>query len=1161
MMQLPMILAIARAEVRSVRRLVRYWLFAILSVLFTFLTYGYYAGIHFFASRFSASVGAVGPRYLMSGVGLYFVAIFLVGLIFLAFDVRARDERERIAEVLDSRPVSNTEFLIGRALGLVAMAWGPVLFMAAVLQAVGLLAVRLDWYVGEPIEPYSLVGFLLAALSIFVLWCALVMLLAVLVRNRLLVVLAALALAGFQFWILFRMPLYLQPVLGLFHFEMASDLVPSLGSGVHVGQRLAMWMVAAGCFALAAAFHPRPDGGSRSRRIVLGAGLMTAAGLLVGATVLQAVGVRDDRAGWFAAHQARRADPRADLQAVVGTVRVEPGRRVELALEITVQAPADQPLDTLLFTFNPGFAVERVAVGGAEAAWTHDAGLLDVAPPFVLAPGEETTVALAAAGRPDINFGYLDSELDVLAATAMEAQIVLIGFDNGVFSSRYVALMPGLGWLPHAGSDVPAGDSRTHPADYFEVDLEVEVPAGWLVAGPGRRQTLDTGGDTARFRFQPGAPVPHVGLVASRFERRAMEAAGVAFELLVHPKHDRNLRFFADAAGEIRNRVEEIFMDAALLGLPYPYDGLTLVESPTGLRGYGGGWRMDTTQTMPGVLLLRENAFTTSRFEFEFRDREASNIDFEFGGRESVAGGDGGLARAKVEAIERFFVNDVSGGNVFLGASRNFLLYQTGARGEGALAVDFVLDELVNQLLIGKGGYFSAFVFDQQFGAVVGEVIVDMVSGNVDSVADAALKASADRPSVWDRALGQPLAYLDPAGDAARSLNVLALKSRAIARSILDGLGREKTAALLAELRARYRGRHFGEADLAQVAVELDADLYPLIGDWLYEATLPGFVTAPVVVERLTDDERGIPRYQTRVHVRNGETVPGLLRLRYATAGEDGANVWQETEPVRVPGHETVEIGMPSSTPPVELWLQPYLSLNRQDVQLTLPRVDEETQVRAEPFLGSRSSAWRPAVSDDIVVDDLDPGFTVESDVAQTGMRLAGGLSSFFVPPVDLDQGLPEVNQAFGLPATEWSRQEVPSSWGTYRHTIAMIRRGSGTRRGVFTADLPHAGRWRLELHLPALTTQRNSAAPAPGFQISVATGLGGSVGTYALTLIAGGDERSLEFDGGAAEVGWNTLGEFDLPGGAARVVVSDESSGRIVIADAVRWQPVREDR
>ena len=1149
MIRLPMVLAIARAEIRSVRRLVRYWMFSILSVAITFVIYLYYAGLHGFISRFSATIGAVSPRYLMSVMGIYLMAIFLLGLIFLAFDVRARDERERIAEVLDSRPLSNPELLVGRGLGLVLMALAPVLFVAVTFQVFGSVALLFDWYLGERVEPYSLVGFIFDALSVFTLWCVVVMLLAVLVRNRLVVALGALVLVGLQFWLVFRMPFYLQPSLGMFGgFSMASDLVPSLGTGAIFARRLALLILAAGGLALAAAFHPRPDGGSKFRRIALGAGLAAIAGLIIGSLAWQAGGDMDARAALLAAHEARRDDPRADMRAVAGTVRIEPGRAVALDLALRVQAPPSGQLDTLLFTLNPGLAVERVAVGGADATWTQASGLLEVTPSRPVAAGTETTVDLVASGRPDIEFGYLDAEFDLRSGTFLDANLALLGVDPGVFSSRYVALMPGLGWLPHTGSDVPTGDPRTHPADYFEVDLEVEVPVGWLVAGPGRRQVLEdnTDGATARFRFHPGAPVPHVGLLAARFERRVIEAAGVELEILVHPTHDRNLRFFEDAADEILTRVEEIFTDAATLGLPYPYGGLTLVESPVNLRGYGGGWRMNTTQAMPGILLLRENSFTTSRFEFEFRDPD------------SFADREGGLARAKVEAIERYFENDFSGGNVFLGGSRSFLLFQTGAYGEGALAIDFVIDELVNQLLTGKRGYFSAFMFNRESSFVIGETIANVVSGQLESIVEAVMEAASDRPSVWDRALGSSLADLDPREDAPQALNVLALKSHAIARSILDGLGREKTAALLAELRSRYSGGHFDAADLTQLAAELDADLGPLIGDWLHEATLPGFVTSPVVVERLEDDGQGNPRYQTRFHVRNDESTPGLLRVRYATGDEASqTSRWDETEPVRVAGNTAVEIGVLSSAPPRELWLQPYLSLNRQDVQLTLPRVDQEAQVRAEPFLGGRASGWRPVETTDIVVDDLDPGFTVEADETESGVRLGGGLASFFTGVPDMDQGLPESGAVAGRP-TEWSRREASSSWGKYRHTIALIRSGSGSKRAVFTATLPDAGRWRLAYHLPALTSQRGGAS-GPGIQINIRVGLGGSLGTYDMTLKADGEDRPLEFDGAAAETGWNTLGEFYLSAGEARLEVSDETSGRLVIADAVRWQLVAE--
>jgi len=1156
-MRLPMILAIARAEIRSIRRLVRYWMFSILSVAITFLIYLRYAGIHGFVSRFSATVGAGAPRYLMAFMGIFLMAIFLLGLIFLAFDVRARDERERIAEVLDVRPLSNPELLVGRGLGLVLMALAPGLFVAVTVQVFGSAALLFDWYLGEPVEPYSLVAFTFDALSVSALWCVVVMLLAILVRNRLVVVLGALILFGLQFWLVVRWPvsIYFQPILGsLIGSGMASDLVPSLGTGADFARRGALWLLAAGGLALAAAFHPRPDSGSTVRRIALGTGLVAVAGLIMGTMARQAGAALDERAGWLAAHQAQRDDPRADMQAVTGTVRIEPGRHVDLALALRVQAPPGGRLDTLLFTLNPGLVVEGVAVGGADATWTHASGLLEVTPANPVAAAAETTVDLVASGRPDIGFGYLDSAVDLGVGPLLNRQLGVLGREIGVFSSRYVALMPGLGWLPHAGSDVPTGDPRTHPADYFEVDLEVEVPAGWLVAGPGRRETLDGDANTARFRFHPGAPVPQVGLLAARFARRAIAVAGVELEILVHPTHDRNLRFFEDAADAIRTRAEEVFTDAETLGLPYPYGGLTLVESPSTLRGYGGGWRMDTTQAMPGVLLLRENSFTTARFEFEFRDPD------------SFAERDGGLARAKVEAIERFFENDVSGGNLFLGGSRNFLLFQTGARGEGALAIDFVIDELVNLLLTGKRGYFSVFTLAQPSDAMSGEIIGSMVTGHMDSVVEAVLAAVSNRPSVWDRALGSSMADLEPTEDAPQALNVLALKSHAIARSILDGLGREKTAALLAALRARYRGRHFTAADLAQVASELAADLDPLIGDWLHEATLPGFVTSPVVVERLADDAQGTPRYQTRVHVRNDEATPGLLRLRYRSGEETTATRWDETEPVRLAGHEAVEIGVLSSTPPRALWLQPYLSLNRHDVQLTLPRVDQEAQVGAEPFLGVRSSAWRPVRTADIVIDDLDPGFSVEVVEAENGRRLGGGRASVRVGVADMDQGLPESSGFTGAP-TEWSRRAESSSWGRYRHTIALIGRGSGTRRAVFTTTLPHAGRWRLAYHIPALTSRTSTTIASSAEMLlledefTAPVGLSGSLGAYDVTVRAGGEERSLEFDGAAAETGWNTLGEFSLSEGSVQLVVSNRTSGRLVIADAVRWQSVSDEK
>lgn len=63
--------------------------------------------------------------------------------------------------------------------------------------------------------------------------------------------------------------------------------------------------------------------------------------------------------------------------------------------------------------------------------------------------------------------------------------------------------------------------------------------------------------------------------------------------------------------------------------------------------------------------------------------------------------------------------------------------------------------------------------------------------------------------------------------------------------------------------------------------------------------------------------------------------------------------------------------------------------------------------------------------------------------------------------------------------------------------------------------------------------------------------------GTWHLTIKDGnGDERDITFDSNAASTGWNLTGNFDLPEGENSVTLSNETDGKFVIADAIRWSP-----
>ena len=632
-------------------------------------------------------------------------------------------------------------------------------------------------------------------------------------------------------------------------------------------------------------------------------------------------------------------------------------------------------------------------------------------------------------------------------------------------------------------------------------------------------------------------------MIASRFESRSVEIEGVLLELLIHHKHKKNLEVMAETSEIMRAWIEERLREAKDSGLSYPYDSLSLVEVPWALRSYVGGWRMDTALAPPGLLLMTEISFPTARFDAAFRKPD------EFKDRE------GGLAQAKWDRLRNYFINDFSGGNIFTGVARNFFIYQTAAQGPEALALNFVMETLSTLVVTETKGYFSIHLFKNsaQINQFATSFIFRSIGGLSQgmSATDAAIDSMTSRPEVWDQALGVALTDTDPWEDPARTVDVLTLKGNAIAQSILDVLGPEKTGQLLSSLREIHKGQSFTLDDMLEAGKTMGYDLEGLLGDWLGSTTLPGFVCSEAKIYRLPDSTDGSPRYQLLFSVRNDEPAPGIIRFVYLFAGEGGGwssltlnlsgihvtSNWDsfKSEPIRVAGKSGVRFGIVMSKPPTSVLVSPYLSLNRDRFPIQLPPVDQEKIIKADAFEGFEQIPWTLPEEPFIVVDDLDPGFEVVEGKKAKGFRIsARGERSEAT-----DQGLP-VAPLFGIPSN-WARRVDQGSWGKYRHTTAMVRAGEGSKKAIFTAIIPKAGLWDLELYMPS----KESA-----FMVR-------KWGTWNLVIRdSNSDPHDTGFDSRAATRGWNLVGSFNLPEGETSVIFSDKTDGQVVMADAIRWLP-----
>ena len=1147
------VFAVALAEMRSARRLVRTWLFVVVGAILSVVPWIVSSFSFIENSAYSPFIGLTSNvRYTFSNSfgGMLFL-VFSIGIVFLAFDVRVRDRLSRIHEVLDSRPIDNFSYLLGRTLGIMTIVSLPMIATMSVVTLVALATQMVGSFQFESPQPHSFwYTVLIDVIPNMFFYTAFVVFLSMVLRMRLLVILLAIGVMVLQVWLVSVAPIHLLEVLmWVTSANFPSDLDTFFTNGWILLERLMLVLLGLGFLYIGALAHYREDGQVVVGRIALGTGLLILGVLGFSMGFANVEKISDQREAWKVAHiEADRQQSKAvlDLTHLQGKVRIEPGNQLDLDLDLAVEVTGVHGSDGLAFSFNPDLEIQRIEVNDEQVTdFSFSDGLLTIRSERHFRTGEQIHIRLVASGIPNNQFEYLDSAIDVYSHTAYDAPYLrVLGQKSLVFDRDFVALTAEGAWYPQPGPHLNRDRTSRKPLDFFEVDIEVEVPKGWTAVGPGAREIV-LEGDSTTVRYRPTAPLPSVNLFADEFHRVATEVSGVEFELLVHPDHQKNLPLFLDILPEIEELIESTLSRADRFGVSYPLKSLSLVEVPSTMRVYGGGWRMDTVQTLPGILLLKELSFPTVNFanptDFENRSEWDEERRKEF----------------KLALLQSFVKNDTYGGNVFLGFARNLFAFQTAASGDGAEALNIFFEKLVDQLVVQDAGFFSAHLV-ANFGGVSSMQWTSWYRQNADTPSARTGRMRNwifSQPSIWENALQFPLSELPFEDDPQTAFNVLELKVSKLAQMVSKGVGQDQIAKILSALLDKHRGGSFTHEEFQQTVKEQGIPLTEIMGDWLFSTELPGYEASESTVVRVNDDVNEFPQYQSSFYIRNGESTPGVVVIEYEIDDVD-----MVSEAIKIPGNTAVRINLVTSELPEDIEVETYVSLNRTDIEIfgahrrdraDIPKVDEDPR----PFV--EISDWALDLEEGLVVDDLDDGFTTDPNDAAVNLPGPLLLFSGLMPDTQMDSGLPV--ERLPVPDT-WHRNQRWGSYGHYRKTLATIRPGSEIKNAYFTTDIPQAGKWNLDYHIPIGTRWRSSRGnsfrlQATGLRLNF--GAGSEQGSYDIEVQHGDEKIPIEFDSTVGVDGWNSLGSFELPADSVSVRVSSKTSGDVVFADAIRWTPV----
>ena len=1102
----------------------------------------------------------IGPKYFMASLLSWYLLLTTCGTIYLGCNLRTQSIQNRIYEALESRPVANLELVIGRLLSFVVLTAIPVFFALIFVFLHGFVDRLFGLGYTDIPEVWSTLALVIVdVVPHLALWGVLALFLTMLLRSRLGgAILTCSLLLG---WCALTLGLPLEvleepsrvptvtllmqaaPIFPLWLLDSLqsfsasanypSELAPNFVTGSMIIQRLVMLLLVAALSCGAALLYPRSQ---VSRKSVVGVGVtcVVIAVTLLTSTVYRAWTNTQQSERWAAIHSQIETSEFLDLEHISGRVELKPAKFVFLDLTLSLNTPEHSQLTEGIFAFNPGFRIEELYLNGTRVTdYEFQDGLLRI-------PWEPTSstvkLQVIALGTPRESFAYLDSGTKISELNGKSLRRLRnLGTNSTIFHPSYVALLSGAHWYPTPGVATGRENLDGRATDFHTFNLHITTKRDWLISAPGRRERIpNNSSDT--YRFHSSIPVPSIAVVSSRFVRRAITVEGVDFEFLISPRHASKLEHLASVGDELKVWLGERLKQARLFGLEYPYESFSIVEVPSSLRIFGGGWQMDSILGPPGMFLVRESGLLSVRFDREEHQRWDSSEQRK---------------KYVLTPLLRKLELNLIGDNPYRAFSRNFLTNQTKPTGSGAIALRFVLDQLITKFVMENETYFSIHdLLSQELG---------FVRMNLWLGKDFAGKYF-DQQSVWFFAERLSLSDLNLLSNPGMSAKVLWHKGYALIRSLRDYYGYDVLRSIFVELIERHGGGNFSFEELANLTPNQYQSIDSVIEDLLLTSKAPGFIASEPIVMGIKSTE-GTDEYLTSFILYNDNESPGFIRVY------DGDSPMYElegdavlTDAVWFEGKRAQKISIRSKRPFRFLYVKPYFSLNRAYLEVFPDPPNEHTQWIREASVPPEVETidWQPATNEQrvVMVDDLDPGFSIvqSSNFERIPHKHQRKDELNTLEPLLKSQYyLPE--HPDDLQANEWHRVMDGYGIGKYRPTWVRIRNGQGHTSARFEATLSQAGLWQLEYHV--INTGSFDHYVYTWYDLQLQTKRTFDAGDIAITVLNGTNQSTREFAAKGEENEWKFVGEYDIVENDVAVLVSDAvvgNRGTTVYADAIRW-------
>jgi len=814
------------------------------------------------------------------------------------------------------------------------------------------------------------------------------------------------------------------------------------------------------------------------------------------------------------------------------------GKEIEVKATVHFTNKNNTSLDTYIFSLNPGLEVLEVTGDGQNVDFKRDTYILTIRPAGNnLKPGSSDSLLIHYRGNIDEQACYLSIDENE-RREHNRLFFYVIDKRYSFVTPQYVLLTRENLWYPSPG--IPSGSvvSESLNKDFIDFRLTVTANEDLTPISQGNPEKIGEG----KHLFIPETPLPQLSLVIGDYVKKSVTVDDIEFAVFVKSGHDYFSPHFTHISNKLESTIRRCKQEfESRINMDYPFRRFFLIEVPVQYLAYQRTLSLSPETIQPEQIFVPEKGVYLSYGNLErlrrlvvshphYRTEVSTPEDIEsaalhFFARENF------LEISRQRVLLRFWKQEVS--------SSDFSMAKIGFS-----AFPYPYFEYNYTVFPLYYCFTNNFTTDQYelFDVLIGYYLISKVvhqtvgrMNNKRLIPDKVIVTkNLSHRSLQEIAANCKDKYIINA--------VFTAKAEYFVRYMCQKIGIDQDTfdSFLTEFLQQNKFSTVGtKVFLNSVKDRFGTDIQPYIDQWFNQKELPRYEVFDIKYTEFYS--KGKKHYQVYFTIQNLSSVDGNVYAFMDNRGIIGERS------ISINGNETKQIGMVVDREPIYgIRIDPLLSQHYTYIDNFLDKY--KTKQNVEIFDGERVIK-NPAKSDNrsIIVDNLDSGFVILSQPQK-------GFLTKFLSKKGIEKKDEFDTFNMRIPPDSWQYGFDELFYGNPEPSTHYIKSGKGKCRVQWNAEITDNGTYDIFYYTPPYEEFR---IPNPkkiyacedfSFMIYYDGGID------EVTLDMSNTGKAWKNSGSYETKGWTYIGTYYLSKGTATVELTDESKGKLVYADAVKW-------